>query len=90
MQVKGSPLYKGGAIWTADDDLYKAKQETSNANLNGVDTMSWWCDKGGGSVAGMAYVGSLCSDRGVNLNEYQYTTSASGFVSIVFTFYTDF
>ena len=51
--------------------------------MNGVDTMSWWCDYGGGSTAGIAYVGGLCGSYGTNLNEYQSTHSASGFVSVV-------
>ena len=44
--------------------------------------MSWWCNNGGGGTAGIAYLGALCGSYGMNLNEWQDTTSAAGFVSI--------
>ena len=89
-QVKGSPLFKSGTYWTADDNIEQAREATLDANLNGVDTMSWWCDKGGGGVAGIAYVGALCGTYGTNLNEYQNTPNAAGFVSIVLVLYENF
>ena len=45
--------------------------------------MSWWCNAGGGGVAGIAWVGTLCSGGGynTNLNEKQWSPAGSGFVS---------
>ena len=43
--------------------------------------MSWWCDAGGGGVAGIAFVGALCTSYNTNLNEKQRTVAGSGFVS---------
>ena len=76
-------MFNSGSYWNADTNLQDARQATLNARLSGVDTMSWWCDYGGGGTAGIAYVGGLCSSHGTNLNEYQSTQSASGFVSKV-------
>ena len=52
--------------------------------------MSWWCNDGGGSVAGIAFVGTLCSSYNTNLNEKRGSLAASGFVSAlrVKNFYT--
>ena len=43
--------------------------------------MSWWCDAGGGGVAGIAFVGALCTSYNTNLNEKQRSAADSGFVS---------
>ena len=43
--------------------------------------MSWWCDAGGGGVAGIAFVGALCTSYNTNLNEKQWSAAGSGFVS---------
>ena len=43
--------------------------------------MSWWCDNGGGGVAGIAFVGALCTSYNTNLNEKQRSAAESGFVS---------
>ena len=81
LKVEGSAVYNQGASWTADDDIYNAKDATNALNLDGVDVMSWWCDAGGGGVAGIAFVGALCSTSNTNLNEKQWSSAASGFVS---------
>ena len=83
LQVQGSPLFKD-VVWTADDNIQDARKATNDANLSGVDTTSWWCNRGGGGVAGIAYLGALCTSYGTNLNEYQSTQSAAGFVSYNF------
>ena len=72
--------------WTADDNITDAKQETSAAqgSLPDVDLFAWWCNSGGGGVAGIAYVGGLCKTKSgvaTSLNEYQNTASSAGFVS---------
>ena len=81
-QVVGSAQFKPDTYWNADNNIKEANRMTNYLNPK-VDTMSWWCDYGGGSTAGIAYVGALCSGHRTNLNEYQSTQSASGFVSIV-------
>ena len=48
----------------------------------GVNVMSWWCNKGGDSIAGIAYVGGLCSNFRTNLNEKQDTVVQSAHVCI--------
>ena len=88
LQVQGSPLYKN-VVWNADTNLKDAQRATNQANLRGVTTTSWWCDTGGGGVAGMAYVGCLCNSCATNLNEYQNTQSGSGFVSTGLILYED-
>ena len=48
--------------------------------------MSWFVAKGGGGVAGIAWVGTLCMTyKGymTNLNEKQRTAAATGFVSSI-------
>ena len=71
--------------WTADDNIGDAKDETkaNQGSLPDVDLFSWWCDAGGGSVAGIAYVGTLCNQNGyaTSLNEYQGSTAAAAYVS---------
>ena len=68
--------------WTADDNINDAREATNEGNY-GVDTMSWWCTPGGGGVAGIAYVGAICSTYNTNLNEKQSYAAGSGFVSII-------
>jgi len=79
-EVQGSALYKDGTTWTADDNIYDARDATNAAGLSGVDTMSWWCNAGGGGTAGIAFVGALCSSYNTNLNEKQWSVAGSGFV----------
>ena len=46
--------------------------------------MSWFVAKGGGDIAGMAWLGTLCRiDKGLmtNINEKQRTAAKTGFVS---------
>ena len=45
------------------------------------NTMSWFCEAGGGGVAGIAFVGSLCGSYNTNLNERQGSAAGTGFVS---------
>jgi len=68
--------------WTADKNLRDAVSQTSLAKRNGIhaDTFSWFCNRGGGSVAGIAYLGTLCGNFNQNLNERQSNDAASGFV----------
>ena len=87
LQVQGSPIYKPSTFWTADNNIQNARQATNDANLNGVTTTSWWCNNGGGGVAGIAYLGALCHPYAVNLNEYQSTKNAAGFVSFSSSLY---
>merc|ERR1712150_334583 len=79
-EVQGNALYKESTFWTADENLDDATTATNEANLDGVDTMSWWCNDGGGTVAGIAFVGTLCSSYNTNLNEKRGSLAASGFV----------
>ena len=67
--------------WTADDNIYDARDASNALGGRGVDTMSWWCDAGGGGVAGIAFVGALCTSYNTNLNEKQWSAAGSGFVS---------
>ena len=80
-QVQGTPLYKAATQWTADRNIHDARRATLAANLKDVDTMSWWCNEGGGGVAGIAFVGALCSSYNINLNEYWSSQSGAAFVS---------
>ena len=70
--------------WTADRDIWQAVHETGTAIGNGkkATTYSWFCNRGGGGVAGVALVGNLCNRNAVNLNERQWNYAASGFVSL--------
>ena len=61
--------------------MYDAREATNALGLVEVDTMSWWCGNGGGSTAGIAFVGSLCSSYNINLNEKQSSIASSGYVS---------
>ena len=69
--------------WTAEKDIWQAKFESNIARENGIiaDTYSWFCDRGGWGVAGVAFVAELCNVNAVNLNERQRTYAASGYVS---------
>ena len=49
------------------DELSKAKDATAEANLIGVDVVSWWCNAGK-TASGMGYIGGLCRDDGRNTN----------------------
>merc|ERR1719216_801337 len=44
--------------------------------------MSWFCNQGGGGVAGMAWVGTLCMHSGynTNLNEAYSSQAVSAFI----------
>lgn len=79
-EVHGDAIFKDGASWTADDNIEDARSATNALGLDEVDTMSWWCDNGGGGTAGIAYVGALCMSYNTNLNEKQDSVAASGFV----------
>ena len=70
--------------WSADENIYDAREETLKVKMENVDVMSWWCDEGDGDIAGISFVGGLCSSYNLNLNEYQDSISASGFVSTRF------
>ena len=82
-KVQGKSLFQAGETWTADDNMNDARMATDAAGLRGGTLMSWFCDSGGGAVAGIAFVGGLCKWRGynTNLNEKQRTVAADGFVS---------
>ena len=82
-KVQGKSLFQAGETWTADDNLNDARMATHAAGLRGGTLMSWFCDSGGGGVAGIAFIGGLCKWRGynTNLNEKQRTVAADGFVS---------
>ena len=82
--MQGDAAYKQGVSWTADDNIYNARDESNALNLDGVDVVSWWCNNGGGGVAGVAFVGTLCSSYNTNLNEKQWSSAGSGFVSTEF------
>ena len=77
-------MFQGGATWTADENISDAKRVTYAAGFTKLDVMSWWCDSGGGAVAGVAFIGGLCSKKGANtnLNEKQTRVATSGFVSL--------
>ena len=80
-KVQGNAIYQEGVTWSADNNVYDAKEATNAKGLVDVDTMSWWCSNGGGSTAGIAFVGALCSSYNVNLNEKQSSIASSGYVS---------
>ena len=75
-------MYKPGTFWTADNNIGDARQATEDAGLSGVTSMSWFCKWGGGGVAGIAYLGTLCGRYNTNLNEANSNKAVSGFVSI--------
>ena len=71
--------------WTADNNIGDARATTAShqGSLADVDLFAWWCNNGGGSTAGIAYVGTVCNQNGfaTSLNEYQGTTAAAAYVS---------
>ena len=79
-------MYKPGAFWTADNNIEDARQATEDAGLTGVTIMSWFCKWGGGGVAGIAYLGTLCGKQNTNLNEANSNKAVAGFVSTFFLF----
>ena len=87
VKIAGPPIRPNvdNTRWTADNSIRSAKSATSAAKGNGItaDTFSWFCNSGGGGVAGIAYLGTLCDEHGwnVNLNERQWSNAATGFVS---------
>ena len=81
--MKQAVLYKAGVAWTADDNIQDARAASAEALESDVDLYSWWCNSGGGGVAGIAYVGTTCNSNGyqTSLNEYQGSMAGAGFVS---------
>ena len=81
-------LFKDGVEWTADYNLGDAVEEVQavQSTMPDVDLFTWWCNNGGGSTAGIAYVGTLCDSWGfgTSLNEYQSSISSAAYVSNVF------
>ena len=76
-------MHQSGVTWTADDNIWDSRVAFNALGLTGVDTMSWWCDDPGSGVKGIAYLGTLCTTGGVNLNEKISSIAGSGFVSTV-------
>ena len=83
LKVQGAPVHQSGVTWTADSNLGDARGAFNALELTGVDTMSWWCDDPGYGIKGIAYLGTLCTSYGVNLNEKISSVAGSGFVSTV-------
>merc|ERR1712110_83117 len=80
-EVQGDAIFEDGASWTAEYNLEDASSATYALGLDGVDTMSWWCDKDKDwGTEGIAWEGGLCSSSGwnTNLNEKQDSVAASG------------
>ena len=80
----GEPLFAEGQTWTSDDNLGDARTFSKNTGITGVTTFSWWTAYGGGGVAGMAWVGTLCHSNyyGTNINEKMSTAAQSAYVNI--------
>ena len=76
-------MYQAGAFWTADENLSQATAASAAAGLNDVTAFSWFVNQGGGGVAGIAWVGTLCMHSGynTNLNEAYSSQAVSAFVS---------
>ena len=74
---------EGVTTWDAFSNLEDARKATEDAKLTGVTVMSWWCKEGGNDVAGIAYMGTLCSRGGynTNLNEAHLPAATSAYVS---------
>ena len=75
-----------GAGYTADDNIYEVKDWTADAVSSGVsaDTFTWLVANGGGSVAGIAWLGTMCYEPyNMNLNELQDNELRSAYVSII-------
>merc|ERR1712088_371228 len=81
LEVQGDALYQSGAFWTADDNL---SQATAASAVSGADVtaFSWFVNQGGGGVAGIAWVGTLCMHSGynTNLNEAYSSLAVSAFI----------
>ena len=82
LQVQGYAEFQKGKSWTADDYLGESDDATDSLGLNEVDVMSWWCDNGGGRIAGKAYLGRLCTSLSTNIIEKQDSVADSGFVRL--------
>ena len=68
--------------WYADDNIYDARTASNeNSGTHNPDVFAWWSASGGGGVAGIAFVGALCSSYHTSLNEKQSSAAGSGFVS---------
>ena len=80
-QIKEEPIFANEQKWSADQNFYDAREKTLSLNLKNIDVMSWWCDKKAGDIAGISFVGGLCSSYNLNLNEYQESPSSAGYVS---------
>jgi len=75
-EVVDGSLYEdtNGAGYTADDNIYEVKDWTADAVSSGVsaDTFTWVVANGGGSIAGIAWLGTMCYEPyNTNLNELQ-------------------
>ena len=75
-------MYQSGAFWTADDNLSQATAASAASGAD-VTAFSWFVNQGGGGVAGIAWVGTLCMHSGynTNLNEAYSSQAVSAFVS---------
>ena len=75
-------MYQAGAFWTADDNLSQATAASAASGAD-VTAFSWFVNQGGGGVAGIAWVGTLCMHSGynTNLNEAYSSLAVSAFVS---------
>ena len=82
LQVQGDAVFEKGKSWTADEYLGESDDATDSLGLNEVDVMSWWCDNGGGRIAGKAYLGRLCTSLSTNIIEKQNSIADSGFVRL--------
>jgi len=82
LEIQGDPLYQAGAFWTADENLSQATAASAAAGLNDVTAFSWFVNQGGGGVAGIAWVGTLCMHSGynTNLNEAYSSQAVSAFI----------
>merc|ERR1711899_100176 len=81
-EVVGTPsVHLAGVNWFADNNIYDAR-DASNANsgTHNPDVFAWWSASGGGGVAGIAFVGVLCTSYHTSLNEKQHSAAGSGFV----------
>ena len=75
-----------GAGYTADDNIYDVKDWTEDAVNSGVsaDTFTWLVANGGGSIAGIAWLGTMCYEPyNTNLNELQDNELRTAYVSII-------
>ena len=63
-------MYKAGVEW-GPFDLGHVRQEVINAELSGVTVVSWVIKPDDDRVAGTAYVGTLCSKHGYNVQTFK-------------------